>query len=125
MNLHALAWFEIPVTDFERAKAFYSAIFDYAMPEVPMGGTRMGILPHLQQDGGIGGAIVQSAHHKVSGGTGVGVYLDASPDLNTVYNRIEAAGGIPVAGKTALPGMGFFALFTDTEGNFVGLWSKE
>ncbi|WP_395094316.1 nitrilase-related carbon-nitrogen hydrolase [Armatimonas sp.] len=32
MVTHAINWFEIPVSDFERAKAFYSAIFAYEMP---------------------------------------------------------------------------------------------
>ena len=32
MVTNAISWFEIPVDDFERARTFYSAIFDYEMP---------------------------------------------------------------------------------------------
>src|SRR5690349_5599340 len=42
LTKNAINWFEIPVTDFERAQKFYSAIFDYQMPEMPMGPFRMG-----------------------------------------------------------------------------------
>ena len=55
MTKNAISWFEIPVQDFERAKTFYSAIFDYEMPEMPMEGFRMGILPHDRDGGGVGG----------------------------------------------------------------------
>ena len=41
---NALNWFEIPVSDFDRAKKFYETIFDYQMPENQMGPARMGFL---------------------------------------------------------------------------------
>ncbi|OGU25124.1 MAG: hypothetical protein A2X66_01015 [Ignavibacteria bacterium GWA2_54_16] len=37
MLQNAINWFEIPVADFERAKKFYSTIYDFDMPEFPMG----------------------------------------------------------------------------------------
>ncbi len=33
----AISWFEIPVSDFARAKTFYQVIFDFEMPEMDMG----------------------------------------------------------------------------------------
>ena len=39
---NALNWFEIPVSNFDRAKKFYESIFNYQMPENIMGDTRMG-----------------------------------------------------------------------------------
>jgi len=49
MLQNAINWFEIPVTDFERAKKFYGAIYDFDMPEFPMGPVRMGILPTISR----------------------------------------------------------------------------
>jgi predicted enzyme related to lactoylglutathione lyase len=40
---NALNWFEIPVTDFDRARSFYSNIFDFEMPSMPMGNTMIGL----------------------------------------------------------------------------------
>jgi predicted enzyme related to lactoylglutathione lyase len=42
----SIFWAEIPVTDFDRAKQFYSVIYDYDMPEIMMGPNRMGFLLH-------------------------------------------------------------------------------
>ena len=39
---NAINWFEIPVTDFDRAKKFYETIFDYQIPESMAGMKRMG-----------------------------------------------------------------------------------
>ncbi len=37
MQKNAINWVEIPVSDFSRAKKFYSIIYDYEMPEMMMG----------------------------------------------------------------------------------------
>ena len=54
MTIDALNRFEIPVDDFARAKSFYSAIFDFSIPEMKMGPNSMGFL--LREQGkGVGG----------------------------------------------------------------------
>ena len=122
MTTHAIAWFDLPVTDFDRAKAFYSAIFDFDMPEMMMGPNRMGFFLHKQGEG-VGGAIVKGSN-PVPSRDGARVYLSAGEDLSVVLDRVAAAGGQVVFGKTEIaPGMGFFAYFLDTEGNQVGLHS--
>lgn len=125
MTKNAVSWFEIPVSDFERAKAFYQKIFDYEMPEMMMEPVRMGILPHDRDSGGIGGAICSGEGYTPAGANGPKVYLDAGSDLNTVLQRVSGAGGQVVLGKTPIgQDMGHFAFFNDTEGNVVGLYSQ-
>lgn len=122
MLQNAINWFEIPVGDFDRAKSFYSAIYDYEMPESMMGPFRMGFLLH-EREGGIGGAIVQG-DGCVPGAVGVKVYLNGGSDLNTVLSRVEQAGGAVILPKTEItPEIGSFAIFSDTEGNHIGLHS--
>ncbi|MCC6462892.1 MAG: VOC family protein [Saprospiraceae bacterium] len=124
MTKNAVSWFEIPVSDFERAKAFYQQIFDYEMPEMMMEPVRMGVLLHDRDNGGIGGAICYGEGYTPAGGNGPKVYLDGGSDLNTVLQRVEGAGGQVVLGKTPIgQDMGHFAFFNDTEGNVVGLYS--
>lgn len=121
---NAVSWVEIPVTNFDRAKQFYSAIFDYEMPEMMMDTTRMGFLLH-DQEKGIGGAIVQGEGCEPSD-KGSKIYLNGGSDLNIVLNRVENAGGKVILPKTDIgSGFGFFALFIDTEGNQLGLHSME
>lgn len=122
---HAMAWVEIPVTDFARAKAFYSKIFDYEMPEMEMGPVRMGILLYDAANGGIGGAIVQGQGY-VPSRQGPKVYLNANPDLLAVLGRVADAGGVVTTPKFEVgPGLGFVAGMLDSEGNEVYLHSQQ
>ena len=89
MTTNAINWFAIPVTDFERAKRFYSAIFGFDMPEMQMGANRMGFLLH-EQGKGVGGAIITGDGYTPSK-TGTVVYLAGGKDLATVLARVGRA----------------------------------
>src|SRR5688572_21017123 len=124
MVKNAIAWVEIPVSDFDRAKKFYSAIYDFEMPDTQMGPQRMGFLLYDQENQGIGGAIVKGEGY-TPGKNGPKVYLNGGNDLNTVLNRVEKAGGKVIMPKTNItPELGNFAIFEDTEGNFISLHSQ-
>jgi predicted enzyme related to lactoylglutathione lyase len=118
-------WIEIPVRDFDRAKKFYSAIYDYEMPETTVRDIRMGFLPYEQKEHRVGGAIC-SGQGYVPSQQGTLPYLNGGSDLTTVLNRIEKAGGKILQPKTFLgEGIGYSALFTDTEGNRIALHSRK
>ena len=122
---NAVNWFEIPVTDFKRAKKFYSKIYDFEMPEMAMGESTMGFLLHDAEKGGIGGAIVQGLNY-VPSKEGSKVYLNGGEDLKTVLDRVEGAGGKVIMAKTQItPEYGYFAVFEDTEGNEISLHSAK
>jgi predicted enzyme related to lactoylglutathione lyase len=124
MQKNAVSWFEIPVKNFEKAKKFYQKIFDYEMPDMPMGPNRMGILLH-DRETGVGGAIVSGEGYEPDA-SGTMVYLSANPNLDEVLVRVADAGGAVQVPKTNIgDGMGHFAIFTDCEGNRVGLHSIE
>jgi len=123
---NAISWFEIPVTDFARAKTFYQKIFDAQLEEMEMGPVRMGMFPADAENGGVGGAICFGEGYAPAGPNGPKVYLNAGDDLNTVLNRVAGAGGKVIVPKTEIaPGMGQFAFFNDSEGNVVGLYSMD
>jgi len=114
-------WFEIPVSDFDRAKTFYETIFDVKMHVDDFGGFKMGVFPHAQS----GGAICWGDHYKPSA-EGVVIYISVEPDLNKTADRIEAAGGkIIQAKKQISPNHGYTALFMDSEGNRLALHSMQ
>lgn len=123
MQKHALSWFEIPVEDFERARRFYSTIFAYEMPVMPMGDSTLGILPYDSAGGGVGGAINKQPSARPSP-HGTIVYLNGGDDLAQPLGRVASAGGRVVMPKTMVtPEIGYIGLFEDTEGNVVGLHS--
>ena len=122
---NSLNWAEIPVTDFERAKKFYSTIYDYEMPSQQMGPSLMGFLLMDQESQGVGAGIVKGDGY-VPSQVGTLIYLNGGKDLNVVLNRVEAAGGKVLQSKTQItPEIGNVALFLDTEGNKLGIHSME
>ena len=46
MKQNMVTWFEIPVSDMERAKAFYEKVFDIQISIQDFGGVLMGWFPH-------------------------------------------------------------------------------
>lgn len=124
MVTNALNWIEIPVVDFERAKGFFSRIFDYEMPQHQMGPNLMGFLLY-EQSKGIGGAIVKGEGY-IPSQQGTLIYLNGGTDLRVVLDRVEPAGGKVLVGKTEInPSLGYFAIFLDTEGNRLALNSMK
>jgi predicted enzyme related to lactoylglutathione lyase len=122
-DTNAINWFEIPVEDVSRAKAFYEKIFEIKMEEMEMPGMKYAMFPFSPMKGKIAGGLVKSPMH-TPGKTGSIVYLNANPDLQNVLNRIEQAGGKITMPKTSIGQNGFMAFFTDTEGNSIALHSN-
>lgn len=121
---NSINWFEIPATDYERAKKFYSTVLDleiqdYHMPEKHM---KYGMFPHDMENQGVGGAIVEMEGLSPSA-DGSTVYLNGGNDLSVALNKVEAAGGSIVMPKMDIDENGFIAQFIDTEGNRVAIHS--
>lgn len=123
---NAISWFEIPATDLNRATKFYEAIFDTQLIPLDLPEIKMRMFALTDMMSGVGGAVVDSGgSHKPSATDGPLIYLNGSPDLQIVLDRVEAAGGKVLMPKTEItPEYGYMALFLDTEGNRIGLHSS-
>lgn len=123
---NAINWFEIPVSNYERAKKFYSEVLGTEIIDHEMGDKNMkyGIFPYDMESNKVGGAIMQmeGMNPSTDGST---VYLNGGDDLNVPLSRVEAAGGKVIMPKMDIKENGFIAQFTDTEGNRVALHSME
>ncbi len=126
---NAVTWFEIPVIDTSRAKKFYETILDMVMQTQYMEETKEEVTffpftPNIPRatSGRVSGVLVKNERVRPSG-TGITVYLNANPKIKTVLDKIEHAGG-----KIIMPdkkiAVGHVAIFIDTEGNRVGLYSE-
>lgn len=123
-STNVLNWFEIPTTDIERAKRFYGAIFEIEMSDFPIGDLKMAMFPYAPGSGKLGGALIQHEMYEPRD-NGVLIYLNANPDIQTVIERIEPAGGKIVIPRTQIsPDIGYMAVFTDTEGNRIALHAQ-
>lgn len=121
---NAISWFEIPAIDLARATNFYETIFGIKLIAMDMPNIRMRMFP-LEDMNGVGGAICDSGgFHKPSVSDGPLIYLNGNPDVQTIMDKVEAAGGSIMVPKTEIsPEYGFMGVFIDTEGNRIGLHS--
>jgi predicted enzyme related to lactoylglutathione lyase len=117
---HLINWVEIPATDINRAKKFYSTILgNIGFAEMDAQGAKYALFP--TDDRFNAGAIVQSEYHKPSA-DGITIYLDGGKDMDNILKHVEKAGGQVIMPKTNT-GMeaGHIGMFIDTEGNKIGL----
>jgi len=114
---YPIHFFEIPVTNFERAKTFYEAVTADRLEPMTMGDYQFGFFPRGEY---VGGAIVQGEGY-VPSQTGTLVYLNGSADFDAMLGRVAACGGSVVMPRTSIGEHGFIARFIDTEGNMVAL----
>ena len=115
-----VVWFDIPVNDLERAKAFYSKVFDVELIDNEMGPNKMAMFPF--EPGVASGCIVQGPDFKPSADGSV-VYLNGGEDLSVPLSRVEEAGGQVLMDKMSIGEYGFIAYFLDSEGNKVAIHS--
>lgn len=118
---NVITWFEIPVHDIGRAKAFYEKILGVELEEGGFGSDVMAFFPTEGEY--VSGALVLGEHRRPTG-DGTLVYFDGGDDLDEVLARVEDAGGRIHVPKTLItPEAGYFGLFFDSEGNRLGVHS--
>jgi len=119
---NAINWFEIPATNFHRAKEFYTQILEQELPVQEIMGSQMAFLN--SSEGGVGGAICAGEEY-VPSKEGALIYLNGGNDLTVILDRVENAGGRIVLPKTKISDeIGYFGMFLDTEGNKMALHSS-
>lgn len=127
-HTNVLTWFEIPVHDLDRAQKFYETILDIQM--IRRGdGANEGVFFPFDPDvvqatsGRVTGVLAKSEANSPSG-KGTVVYINASPSIQAVLDRVEPAGGKIVEPKELFGPVGFIAVILDSEGNKIGLHSE-
>lgn len=117
---HLINWVEIPTTDIERAKKFYSTIFGgIKFHDMENNGAKYALFP--VKDKFNCGALVQSEYQRPSP-DGISISLDGGKDMDNILKHVEKAGGKIIMPKTNT-GMeaGYVGMFIDSEGNKIGL----
>ena len=115
---NSLVWGEIPVTDLDRAAAFYAAV-------TGMTGTPNTTGPNPMVDflpsGGAGVGLHLYPGTPASNGAGPTLHLSAGGALEDTMARVTEAGGTVVSPIVTIPpGRFFYAI--DPDGNSVGLF---
>jgi len=123
---NVLNWFEIYTSDFQRARKFYTEVFQCELTDIPVDNERHPDMQYATFPGEPGnnnasGALVKLAVAEPGMG-GTLIYF-AAEEINRELSRVEAAGGKVIRPKQDIGNLGFIALIQDTEGNMIGLRS--
>ncbi|QPK62420.1 VOC family protein [Methylomonas sp. LL1] len=122
MNNNVATWFELPVTDMQRAKAFYQEVLQASFKDETMSGYQMAIFN--ADEGSVSGMLILGEQYQPSQ-TGAVVYFNGGENLSMPLDRAVKQGSSVLVPKTPIHDgeCGYFALFSDSEGNRVGLYS--
>ena len=127
---HTIVHFEIPADQPERAVEFYRELFGWDIKKFEgsvAGGMEYWMVQTVPTD-----AEGRPARPGVNGGLMRRMYPD-QPLINYInvenveesVRRAERLGAKVLMGKTPVPGMGWFAQLTDTEGNLFAMWEND
>lgn len=124
MKNNIIPWVEIPVTDMNRAKAFYDNVFGLDIQVQDFQGTLMGWFSYNEKKTGISGSLAKNKDYITSESHGAVVYFD-SQDIDDTRSKVEANGGKIKKDKTQIaPDIGYMGLFIDSEGNRIALYTN-
>lgn len=124
---NVLTFFEIPVTDIDRSKKFYETILDIEMVKRLDGHDEAVFFPFnpnvVQATSGRVTGVLSKTERNSPSSIGTVVYINASPDIQIVLDKVEQTGGKILVPKTKIPA-GFIAIIIDSEGNKIGLHAE-
>lgn len=104
-----IVWFELPASDTQRARSFYGELFGWQFQ--PFEGQDY----HMTYEAG--GAIFAAPSQN-----GPIVYFGVD-DVDEAAARVKELGGTG-GEKQEIPGVGYYAICTDPEGNSIGVYEN-
>ena len=114
-----VVWFDIPVADLDRARAFDAAVLAIEVQTESFGGVSFCVFAH---DEGNGGCLVPAPDD--AGATrGVLLYLNVDGRLRDALQQTEGYGGRVLQRAHPIGPHGWRALVLDSEGNRIALHS--
>ena len=126
MDRNVVGWFEIPVTNMERAIKFYETVFDLKLERNQMGDLDMAWFPFADVPGSPGSLVYHKDFYKPSTDGTLIYFTCHSGDLKNELSKVESAGGkVLMPKKLITEDVGYMALCVDTEGNRIALHSRK
>lgn len=119
MAVRLVTWFEIPVTDIERAVAFYEHVLDCRLERTVVDGHPMAFFPDDGDGVGASGALATGDNY-VPSVDGTRVYFRVD-DVEATLRRAIERGATELYPVTDIGEAGIVAEFSDSEGNRIAL----
>jgi len=121
MSKNPVNWFELPVSDIDRATKFYQNVLEIELSRQEMGDLIMAWFPMIEGGAGSTGTLVQNENYTPSY-EGALIYFSVE-NIDAVMARVKENGGTVLNPKSSIGKFGFVAHFEDCEGNRVALHS--
>jgi uncharacterized protein len=118
-KFNPVVYFEIPVTDIERAIKFYTSVFNFTFEKEIIDKNEMALFPFEDEYSGISGALAKGEIYKPTK-DGVVIYFKTE-NIDATLKQVTELGGKILYPKTSNGDLGFVAEFEDSEGNRIAL----
>jgi predicted enzyme related to lactoylglutathione lyase len=115
---HPIVHVEIPANDLKEVSQFYGKVFGWQIDDTSMEG-----YPMFAAEGGPGGGFVQLTD--VGHSAGKPLLFIGTDDINASLGAVEAHGGKTLMPRTAIPHVGWWAIFADSCGNTLALYTRD
>jgi predicted enzyme related to lactoylglutathione lyase len=112
---------ELNTSDPEKAKAFYSKLFQWQLEEIPNSAVPGGTYTIVKVGTGTGGGIMK----QVPGGPSGWLAYVAVEDIHAATQKAESLGAEVMKEVTEVPGMGWLSFIQDPTGAVLGLWKPK
>jgi predicted enzyme related to lactoylglutathione lyase len=112
---------ELNTPDPEKARAFYSKLFDWQMEDVPNPAATGGIYTMIKVGEGTGGGLMK----EVAGGPSGWLAYAAVEDIHAATKKAQSLGGTIMKDVTDVMGMGWLSFIQDPTGAVLGLWQQK
>ena len=121
IKMLTIVYFNISADDMERAKNFYAELFDWKIEKVTEPLEYYSIeTTALSGEEGISGGITKREYPDQKIITFIGV-----PSVDECIDKVKKLGGKVLELNTDAAGVGYLAIFNDTENNTFGLWKED
>lgn len=122
--MNPISWFEVPVSDMERAIKFYNAVMGWDLKIMEADQITMAWFPADYSEYGAGGSLVLSEHY-TPGTVGILVYFQCEDVDKTLALIADAGGKVIFEKKLIAPDIGYMGAAIDSEGNRIAFHSKQ
>lgn len=112
---------ELNTLDPDKAKAFYSQLFEWKLADLPNPAAPGGSYTMIEVGAGTGGGIMK----QVPGGPSGWLAYVVVDDIHAATQKAKSLGATVMKEVTEVAGMGWFSFIQDPTGAVLGLWKSK
>jgi predicted enzyme related to lactoylglutathione lyase len=112
---------ELSTPDPEKSKAFYSALFQWQLEDIPNSAVPSGSYTMVNVGKGTGGGIMK----QIPGGPAGWLAYVLVEDIHASTQKAKSLGGKIMKDVMEVPGMGWLSIIQAPTGSMLGLWQPK